>query len=52
MQSIYQSFLLRLALDKFTYNLQLIFTTSLKSTGVVKNIAIVVRKDDFVVNVV
>jgi hypothetical protein len=52
MQSIYQSFLLRLAFDKFPYSLQLIFTASLKSTGVVENIAIVVRKDEFVVNVV
>ena len=52
MQSIFQSFLLRLAFDKFLYSLQLVFTACLKSAGVVENIAIVVCEDEFVVNVV
>jgi len=52
MQSIFQSFLLRLAFDKFLYSLQLVFTACLKSPGVMENIAIVVREDEFVVDVV
>jgi hypothetical protein len=32
-------------------NLQLAFTTSLKSAGVVENVAIMVRKDEFVLDV-
>jgi len=52
MQSIFQSFLLRLAFDKFLYSLQLVFTARLKSAGVVENIAIVVCESEFVVNVV
>ena len=52
MQSIFQSFLPRLAFDKFLYSLQLIFTARLKSAGVVENVAIVVREDEFVVDVV
>jgi len=51
-QSIFQSPLLRLVFDKFLYGLQLVFTARLKSTGVVENIAIVVREDEFVVDVV
>lgn len=38
--------------DKFLYGLQLGFTTRLKSTRVVENIAIMVREDEFVVDVV
>ena len=52
MQSIFQSFLPRLAFDKFLYSLQLIFTARLKSAGVVENVAIMVREDEFVVDAV
>ena len=52
MQSIFQSRLLRPASDEFLYSLQLVFTTRLKSAGVVENIALVVREDEFVVDVV
>jgi len=52
MQSILQSFLLRLAFDKFLYGLQLVFTACLESTGVVENIASMVHEDEFVVDVV
>ena len=50
MQSIFQSYLLRLASDKFLYGLQLVFTARLKSAGVVENVAIVVREDEFIFN--
>jgi len=49
-QSIFQSYLLRLASDKFLYGLQLVFTARLKSAGVVENVAIVVREDEFIFN--
>ena len=52
MQSIFQSLLLRLAFDKSLYSHQFAFTARLKSTGVMENVAIVVRKDEFVVDVV
>jgi len=52
MQSIFQSSLLRLAFDKYLYHLQLVLTARLKSAGVVENIAVVVREDEFVVDVV
>jgi len=52
MQSITQPLLLRLAFDKFLYSLQLVFTARLESTGVVENIAFMVREDEFVVDVV
>ena len=52
MQSILQLVLLRLAFDKFLYNVQLVFTTRLKSTGVMKNVAVMVREDEFIVDVV
>jgi len=52
MQSTSQCFLSRLASDKFLYCLQLVFTARLKSAGVMENIAIVVREDEFVVDVV
>ena len=51
MQSVLQSSLLRFAFDKFLYSLQLTFTACLKSTGVVENIAVMVREDEFVVDV-
>jgi len=34
------------------YSLQLVFTARLESTGVVENIAFMVREDEFVVDVV
>ena len=52
MQSIFQSFPLRLAFDKLLHRIQLVFTAGLKSTGVVENIAIVVCEDEFIVDVV
>ena len=52
MQSIFQQLLLRLVFDKFFYNFQLVYTARLKSARVVENIAIVVREDEFVVDVV
>ena len=52
MQSVFQSFLFRLSFDKFLNGVQLIFTTRLKSAGVVENIAVVVCEDDFIVDVV
>ena len=52
MQSIFQSPLLRLAFDKFLYNLQLVFTPRLKSAGVMENIATMVCEDEFVVDIV
>jgi len=52
MQSVLQSFLLRFALDKFLYSLQLAFTACLKPARVVENVAIMVREDEFIVDVV
>jgi len=51
-QSIFQSILLWLAFDKCLYSLQLVFSARLKSAGVVENVAIVVREDEFVVDLV
>jgi len=52
MQPILQSFLLRLARDKFLDSLQLILTARLKSAGVVENISLMVGEDEFILNVV
>ena len=52
MQPILQSLLLRLASDKFLDGLQLIFTARLKSAGVVENISLMVREDQFILNIV
>jgi len=52
MQPIPQSFLSRLASDKFLDSLQLVFTACLESAGVVENVSIVVREDKFILNVV
>ena len=52
MQPIPQSLLPRLANHKFFDSLQLICTACLESTRVVENVSIVVRKDEFIVNVV
>jgi hypothetical protein len=38
--------------DKSLNNLQFIYAARLKSAGVVENIAIVIREDEFVVDVV
>ena len=51
-QSIFQSFLFRLAFDKFLNDVQFVFATRLKSAGVVENIARMVREDEFVVDLV
>ena len=52
MQSIPQLFLLWLAFDEFLYNFQFVFAARLKSAGVVKNVAIMVCEDEFVIDVV
>ena len=52
MQSIFQLFLLRLVFDEFLYSLQLVLTARLESAGVMENIAIMVREDELVVDVV
>ena len=52
MQPIPQLLLPRLASDKFLDNLQLVFTTCLESPGVVENVSIVVREDEFILYVV
>jgi hypothetical protein len=52
MQPISQSLLSRLASDKFSDSLQLVFTPRLKSAGVMENVSVVVREDEFIVNVV
>ena len=51
MQPILQSLLLRLLSDKFVDSLPLIFTPRFKSTGVVKNISIIVCEDELILNV-
>ena len=51
-QSILQSFLPRLATDKILHKLQLVFASSLESTGVVENITGVICEDEFVLDVV
>ena len=47
-----QSLLLRLAFDKFLYNLQFVFSARFKSAGVVENVAVMVCEDEFVIDVV
>ncbi len=49
-QPIFQSLLARLLPDEFLHDLQLIFTTRLKSTGVVENITIVSFENEFVID--
>ena len=51
MQPIFQSLLARPSSDEFSHDLQLIFTTSLKPTGVVENITIVSFKNEFVIDI-
>ena len=38
--------------DKFLDGLQLVFAACLKSAGVVENISLMVREDEFVLNIV
>jgi hypothetical protein len=38
-------------MDKLLYNLQLVFSPSLKSTGVVENITVMLAEYEFVLNV-
>ena len=52
MQPILQSLLPRLASDKFLDSFQLVSSACLKSAGVVENVSIVVREDEFILNVV
>jgi hypothetical protein len=52
MQSVLQSHLLRLAGDEFLDSVQLAFTARLKSTGVMENISLMVREDEFILNIV
>jgi hypothetical protein len=50
MQSILQSLLLRLTAGKFLHDLQLVFTASFKSAGVVENITAMICKDELIVD--
>jgi len=52
MQPILQSLLLGLASDKSLDSPQLMFTARLKSAGVMENISMMVREDEFILNVV
>ena len=52
MQPVLQLFLSRLPSDKFPYSIQFVFTSRLKSAGVVENIACMVREDEFVIDIV
>jgi len=52
MQPILQPSLTSLATNKSLDGLQLIFTARLKPAGVMENISIVVREDEFILNVV
>jgi hypothetical protein len=51
MQSHFQFPLPRLSTDKLLHSLQLVFAASLEATRVVENIAFMIRKDDFVLDV-
>jgi hypothetical protein len=50
MQSIRQSLLLRLTTDEILDDLQLILTATLKSAGIVKNITLIFRENEFVLD--
>ncbi len=50
MQSILESALLRLTTDEILDNLQLILTATLKSTGIVENITLMCRENEFVLD--
>ena len=52
MQPIPQSLLPRLANDKFSDGPHLVSTACLKSTGVMEDVSIVVREDEFIFDVV
>ena len=51
MQSILQSVLPRLTTDEILDSLHLILTATLKSAGIVKNITLMVRENEFVLDV-
>ena len=51
MQSILQLALSRLTTDKVLHDLELVFPTSFKSTGVVENITAMAWKNQFVLDV-
>ena len=51
MQSILQSLLPRLTTDEILDSLHLILTATLKSAGIVKNITLMVRENEFVLDV-
>jgi hypothetical protein len=51
MQSVAQSLLARPTSDKTLYNPQFVFGAGLKSTGVMENVTLMVREDDFVLYV-
>jgi hypothetical protein len=50
MQSIRQSLLPRLTTDEILDDLQLILTATLKSTGIVKNITLMFRENELVLD--
>jgi len=50
MQSIRQSLLLRLTTDEILDDVQLILTATLKSAGIVKNITLMCRESEFVLD--
>ena len=52
MQPISQSLLPRLASDKFSDSPKLDLAAWLKSAGVVENVSIMLREDEFILNVV
>ncbi len=51
MQSIHQSLLLRLTTDEILDDLHLILTATLKSAGIMENITLMCRENEFVLNV-
>ena len=50
MQSIRQSLLPRLTTDEILDNVHLILTATLKSTGIVENITLMCRENEFVLD--
>jgi hypothetical protein len=52
MQSILQSPLVRLTIDKLLHDLQFVFAASFKSTGVVEHITAMICKDELIVDTV
>jgi len=50
-QSFHQSARLRFATDKILNNLELFFTASFESAGVVEKITVVVSEDEFILDI-